>query len=128
MTRRLRDAVRDHFAAHRMQVYGGERSPWIFHHTVNRRRAIVGERIKCLRRGFEGATKRAGLPNDLNQHDLRHRRVTTWLQGGHPILKVRDAMGHSTVRVTEGYLHLVSTDLLSLVEPLTDDEEWRFSG
>jgi integrase/recombinase XerD len=60
--------------------------------------------------------RRAGLPEDLNQHDLRHRRVTTWLQEGHPIHLVQKAMGHSTVRVTEGYFHLVPEDLLTLVE------------
>ena len=40
---------------------------------------------------------------------------------GHPIHLVREAMGHSTVRVTEGYLHLVATDLLRLVEEPTQE-------
>lgn len=52
----------------------------------------------------------------LRQHDLRHARVTRWLQEGKAIHLVRRAMGHSTVRVTEGYLHLVPENLRQLVE------------
>lgn len=130
MTRRLREALRNHAARFRMATYRGERSPWVFHHLTDRRRrnakpenrVKAGERIGTLRRGFGAAVARAKLPEDLHQHDLRHRRVTTWLQEGHPIHLVKEAMGHSTVKVTEGYLHLVATDLLSLVEEPTQEE------
>ena len=63
-----------------------------------------------------GAVKRAGLPEELNQHDLRHRRVTSWLAEGKPLALVQKAMGHSSIRVTEEYLHLISEDLLALVD------------
>lgn len=131
ITRRLREALREHMASFRMKEYHGERSPWVFHHIHDRPTgrhahrkppAKAGSRIGSLRNGFMAAVKRAKLPQELNQHDLRHRRVTTWLQAGHPIHLVREAMGHSTVRVTEGYLHLVATDLLSLVEEPTEEE------
>ena len=116
MTQRLREAMRDHMAAYRLRTYRGERTPWVFHHELDRRHATAGSRLGGLRRAFAGAVKRAGIPSDLRQHDLRHRRVTTWLQEGKPMHLVQRAMGHSTIRVTEGYSHLVDNDLLGLVE------------
>jgi integrase len=120
LTPRVRVALAEHMAAYRMRTYGGERSPWIFHHEVDRRHAKAGERITGLRRAFGNAAERAGLPGDLRQHDLRHRRVTTWLAEGRPIALVAKAMGHSTVKVTEKYEHLVDRHLLALVDEPTD--------
>lgn len=34
------------------------------------------------------AAERAKLPDDWRKHDLRHRRVTTWLSEGHSPVKV----------------------------------------
>jgi site-specific recombinase XerD len=93
-------------------------SPWVFHHLYPRRRARAGQRIASLRRAFQAARDRAKLPSDMHQHDLRHRRVTTWLGEGRELAKVKEAMGHSTVRVTEGYTHPVREHLRSLVQPL----------
>jgi site-specific recombinase XerD len=73
-------------------------------------------RIGVLRRVFQNAVERAKLPADLHQHDLRHRRVTTWLAGGADVAKVREAMGHADLRTTMGYTHLVRENLWSLVE------------
>jgi integrase len=122
MTSRLRKAMAEHMAAYRMKTYRGKRTAWVFHHELARRHAEPGDRITGLRRAFAGAVKRASLPADLRQHDLRHRRITTWLQDGHPIAIVAKAMGHSSLKVTEGYLHLVDRDLLPLVEEPTEEE------
>lgn len=119
MTTRLRRALQDHAATFRMAMYHGKRTEWIFHHLTDRRRATAGDRIGSMRRGFEAAAARAGLPRDLNQHDLRHRRVTEWLKAGHPAHIVQKAMGHADLRTTMGYEHLVAQDLLSLVEKPT---------
>ena len=120
MTPRLRDAMRQHMADFRFAAYDGGRSEWIFHHLVSRRTAVAGNRVKSMRGAFAGAVKRAGLPEDLNQHDLRHRRVTTWLAAGKSPVLVQKAMGHSDLQTTMKYTHLVSEDLLALVE---DPEE-----
>ena len=125
LTSRLREDLRDHMATYRMRSYrGGKRSEWVFHHLTTRRTAIAGERIKSLRAAFAGAVKRAGLPRDLNQHDLRHRRVTTWLAAGRSPVLVQKAMGHSDLQTTMRYTHLVADDLLALVE-LPEEREVR---
>lgn len=123
MTPRLRKAYREHMARFRMKTYGTppERSKWVFHHTRDRRHAKAGTRLGGLRRAFNSAVERAGLPGELNQHDLRHRRVTTWLAEGKPAHLVQKAMGHSDLRTTMGYEHLVAEDLRALVEPEPDE-------
>lgn len=116
MTPELKDAVREHFARFRFAMYRGEQTPWVFHHPWARRRASAGERIQSLRRAFAAAARRAKLPADLHQHDLRHRRVTTWLAEGKNPVHVKEALGHTDLRTTMGYTHLAREHLKSLVE------------
>lgn len=57
---------------------------------------------------------------DLRQHDLSHRRVSTWLaRGASPVL-VQKAMGHADLATTMGYTHLLDDDFLALVENAED--------
>ena len=69
-----------------------------------------------MRRAFRNAVTRAKLPERLHQHDLRHRRVTTWLAEGRDVVLVKEAMGHSDLRTTMGYTHLAKEHLSALVE------------
>jgi integrase len=115
MTPRLQAAMRDHFAACRFASYDGTRPVWVFHHTTTRRQYRAGDRIKSLRGAFANAATRAKLPGELRQHDLRHRRVTTWLAEGKSAALVQEAMGHSDIRVTLAYSHLAIEHLKELV-------------
>lgn len=74
--------------------------PWVFHHVVSRRRHAAGARIKSMRAAFTNAAVRAKLPDALHQHDLRHRRVTTWLAEGKNPVHVKEAVGHADLRTT----------------------------
>ena len=116
MTSRLHAAMREHFARFRLAAYNGARSPWLFHHVSTRRHYQAGARIGSLRNAFNNAVKRAKLGVDVHQHDLRHRRVTTWLAQGKNPVHVKEAMGHSDLRVTMQYTHLVKENLRSLVD------------
>ena len=55
------------------------------------------------------------LPQEFVQHDLRHRRVTTWVAAGRDIAKIQAAVGHADIRTTLRYTHLVREHLLDLV-------------
>lgn len=116
MTPRLVTAMRAHFARYRFAVYGEGPSPWVFHHERTRRRAKAGERIRSLRESFRSAVRRAKLPDALWQHDLRHRRVTTWLAAEKNPVHVKEAMGHADLRTTMRYTHLAREHLRSLVD------------
>ena len=82
----------------------------------------AGERLQSFHRAFASAAKRAGLPPDLRQHDLRHRRVTTWLAEGKSPALVQKAMGHVDLATTMGYAHLFDEDLLALVAETTTEQ------
>lgn len=117
MTARLRQAMRDHFAAFRFAAYGDRRSTCVFHHIRSRVPVCrAGDRMKTMRHPFDKAVKRAKLPKGFRRHDLRHRRVTTWLAEGKPVAIVQEAMGHSDLRTTMGYKHLSREHLRTLVE------------
>lgn len=103
-------------------VYDGKRSRWVFHHTITQRGAVAGERLQSFHRAFANVVKRAGLPTDLRQHDLRHRRVTTWLAEGKSPALVQKAMGHADLATTMGYTHLLDEHLLPLVEEPSVEE------
>lgn len=115
MTPRLLAAMKEHFAACRFAAYDGTRPPWVFHHTTTARKYRAGERIKSMLHAFAKAAERAKLP-PFHQHDLRHRRVTTWLAAGADVVKVKEAMGHSDLRTTMGYTHLAREHLKDLCQ------------
>lgn len=117
VTPRLHAAMRDHFAQYRLAHYRGKRSAWVFHHTHSGPKCRAGERIKNLRHGYKSAAARAKLSKALRQHDLRHRRVTTWLADGKNAVHVKEAMGHSDLRTTMAYTHLSGEHLRDLVAP-----------
>lgn len=124
MTPRLRTALQDHAAAFRMAVYKGKRSPWVFHHTRSHRQYKAGDRIvRSFRAAFNKARKAAKLPKDLRMHDLRHRRITTWLAEGKDVVKVKEAVGHASLSTTMGYTHLAREHLRSLVDDPASERE-----
>lgn len=116
MTPFLRQTLQAHFAEYRMAMYDRGRSPFVFHNTITRARHRAGERIGSLRNGFNGAAGRAELPKEFRQHDLRHRRVTTWLADGKSPIAVMHAMGHSDIKVTMGYYRFLPEHLRGLVD------------
>lgn len=116
MTKALRSAMREHFAAYRFATYDGRRSPWVFHHLYTKRTHRAGERIQSLAAAFKGAAERAKLPEELVQHDLRHTRITRWLADGKNPVHVKEAVGHADLRMTMAYTHLVRENLRGLVD------------
>lgn len=128
MTPRLREAMRQHFATYRLATYNGERTSWVFHHPYANRTAKAGARIRILRRAFDAAAKRAGLPPELHQHDLRHLRATTWLAKGANSVHVKEALGHSDLRTTMAYTHLSRKHLRSLVDEEPQRERLKDLG
>jgi len=61
---------------------------------------------------------KAGLPNYLHFHNLRHTFITQLLRKGISIYKVKVLAGHSSIKTTEGYAHLIVEDLREAVNIL----------
>lgn len=82
-------------------------SPWVFQHFISTRGVQRGDRMRSLYKQFRAAARSAGLHRRLRQHDLRHRRVTTWLGAGHSATIVMQAMGHKNLQTTMDYYQYV---------------------
>lgn len=85
-------------------------SPWIF-----ARRD--GKRIKYPDKAFRTAVELAGL-QDFHVHDLRHTFASWLVTEGVELIKVRDLLGHSSIRMTERYAHLAPNRLHDAVAVL----------
>ena len=65
------------------------------------------------------------LPEGFRTHDLRHLRATRWLADGGDVVKVKEALGHSSLATTMIYTHLLRENLSDLpgVQPVEDERE-----
>lgn len=59
-----------------------------------------------LKTGFRRAREKAGRP-EINFHDLRHSCASILINLGVPLEVIRDILGHTTVKTTERYAHLM---------------------
>jgi site-specific recombinase XerD len=59
---------------------------------------------------------KAKTPPGCRQHDLRHRRITTWLAEEKHAVHVKEAVGHDDLQTTMKYTHLAKEHLRSLVD------------
>lgn len=70
----------------------------------------------------KNAATRAGIEGNVSPHWLRHSHASHSLDRGAPIHLLQKTLGHSSVAITEMYLHARPTDSSSLYLP-DDDEE-----
>ncbi|MDR0577540.1 MAG: site-specific integrase [Candidatus Accumulibacter sp.] len=85
-------------------------SPWVFARQS-------GERVRFLDAFFRQAVKQAEL-SDFHIHDLRHTFASWLVSEGVELIKVRDLLGHASIRMTERYAHLAPRRLHEAVEVL----------
>jgi site-specific recombinase XerD len=69
----------------------------------------------------KNAATRAGIEGNVSPHWLRHSHASHSLDRGAPIHLLQKTLGHSSVAITEMYLHARPTDSSGLYLP--DDEE-----
>jgi len=67
---------------------------------------------------FKDALKKSGIEKTASIHSLRHSFATHLLESGYDIVRIRDLLGHSSVRTTERYLQVAITKTLNVVSPL----------
>jgi len=92
------------------ELQDGNDSPWVFSNSR-------GERKKTMNWSFRKSLKSAGI-EDFHIHDLRHTFASWLVSEGVELIKVRDLLGHSTIKMTERYAHLMPERLLDAVEVL----------
>jgi integrase len=85
-------------------------SPWVFCKKS-------GERYRAINWIFEKAATLAGIKN-FHIHDLRHTFASWLVSEGVELAKIRDLLGHSSIKMTERYAHLAPNRLHDAVNVL----------
>ena len=78
---------------------------------------IKGRKIlsSLLTHKFKRWVRKANLDDRIHFHSLRHTFATWLVQDGVNIYDIQKLLGHSSVKVTEVYSHLLSAELRSIV-------------
>lgn len=66
----------------------------------------LGINFEGVKSGFRRAREAAGMPH-VHFHDLRHPCATIMLQFGVGLHVMREILGHTTVKTTERYAHVM---------------------
>jgi integron integrase len=73
---------------------------------------------RSVQRAVQAAARRAGITKPVGPHTLRHCFATHLLERGYDIRTVQELMGHSDVRTTQIYTHVMKKGAGAVKSPL----------
>jgi site-specific recombinase XerD len=71
-----------------------------------------------VQRAVRVAPRRIGVDKPIGSHTLRHCFATHLLERGYDIRTVQELMGHSDVRTTQIYTHVMKKGAAAVKSPL----------
>lgn len=72
----------------------------------------------ALRKGLSKARRASGINKHIKCHTFRHSFATRLLQQGYDLRTIQKLLGHSDVRTTEIYTHVIRRGAMGVVSPL----------
>ncbi len=87
--------------------------PWLFPGEV------AGQPVQEIRGFWRGVQERADLP-DVRVHDLRHTFASLLVSGGASLEMIGKLLGHSQMKTTQRYAHLMDSPLRAGLDSVAD--------
>lgn len=116
ISKRLTEALEDYIQRDRQRTMPrhrrrGDPQGWVFYNQCMRKLQYDGL-YKMVRRSAE----RAGIKKLIRPHKLRHTYATNALRSGMDIYDLSRRLGHSDIRVTARYCHILDDRAFELAE------------
>ena len=73
----------------------------------------------CIQKAIRKAVRSAGIHKPASCHTLRHSFVTHLLERGMDIRTVQEQLGHSDIRTTQIYTHVIGHGASGVISPLS---------
>lgn len=93
-----------------------QKNRWINEKTGQQGRHHIDESI--LQKAVKSAVREAGIIKNASCHTFRHSFATHLLESGYDLRTVQELLGHSDVRTTMIYTHVLNRGAKEIVSPL----------
>jgi integrase len=107
-----------------LAAFDGHQGPYLFpilgseHGTEKQRWTRIRKCLKAMNADLKEAAKLVGIRTNLTTYVARHTFATTWKRKGASVEMISEAMGHSSVQVTTGYLGRFPSEVLDTADEM----------